>query len=144
MLRRTYPLTSIICNKYIMKLFRLFGWLAWVIVLVLTASPMSALPIASVTPLGVLEGSPSLCRGINAGTESTGYAATVGNTNEGAFLYSRSVVYNLNSLIALTNPLYGAVTFTEGIEINDRGQSVANGKQDSLLTPPRWPCWVTP
>jgi probable HAF family extracellular repeat protein len=78
------------------------------------------------TDLGTLGGLGSIGRSVNSNGQATGSAST-GRNGDHAFLYSSGKMYDLNLLVALTDPLYGAVTFTEARGINDSGQIVANG-----------------
>ena len=57
-----------------------------------------------------------------------------------AFVYTGGAMYNLNTLVSPTDPLYGAITLIDAEGINDSGQILANGTLDGnnrafLLTP---------
>jgi probable HAF family extracellular repeat protein len=74
--------------------------------------------------------------GINASGQVTGYSLIAGDAATHAFLYSGGTMYDLNALIAPTDPLYGVVTLNQARGINDSGQIVANGGGLAyLLTP---------
>jgi probable HAF family extracellular repeat protein len=82
--------------------------------------------------LGTLAGTNICCinsRGIaiNASGQVTGTSATSGDAGDHAFLWDGTALRDLNNLIDVADPLQRYVTLWEGIDINDRGQIVANG-----------------
>jgi probable HAF family extracellular repeat protein len=85
--------------------------------------------------IGTLGGSFAEGRGINASGYVAGFSDTAGGPRH-AFLYDGSTMHDLNTLVALTDPLYGLVTFAEALGINDANQIVAiGGGRTYLLTP---------
>jgi probable HAF family extracellular repeat protein len=75
--------------------------------------------------LGTLGGAYSVGEAINDEGEVVGDTNIAGKGT--AFLYENGVMFNLNSLISPTDPLYGDVWLNEATGINDRGQIVADG-----------------
>ena len=63
--------------------------------------------------------------GINASGQVVG--DLYGGNGQRAFLYDGGIMYDLNTLLAPTDPLYGMVTLIGAIGINDAGQIVAGG-----------------
>jgi probable HAF family extracellular repeat protein len=77
--------------------------------------------------LGTLGGSSSRGVAINASGQVTGYADTAGDREQHAFLWDGTTMLDLNALVDPADPLQPYVTLDEGVDINDRGQIVANG-----------------
>jgi probable HAF family extracellular repeat protein len=75
------------------------------------------------TDLGTLGGSYSEGRGINASGQVVGSATTADSERLHAFLYSDGRMVDLNMLVVSG---LGTATLTQGIDINDYGQIVAN------------------
>jgi probable HAF family extracellular repeat protein len=93
--------------------------------------------------LGTLGGTSSAGNAINAAGQITGYANTVGDAAQHAFLYTNGAMVDLNTLIAPSSPLEPYVTLSEGRDISDTGFIVADGidartgeTHAYLLTPP--------
>jgi probable HAF family extracellular repeat protein len=80
----------------------------------------------SMENLGTLEGLDSYGLAINASGQVTGNSfMRDGSTH--AFLWNGTRMRDLNALIDPADPLQPSVTLFEGVDINDRGQILANG-----------------
>ena len=89
----------------------------------------------SMIDLGTLGGNSGYAEDINASAQIVGRAATPGGPYH-AFLHDDGVMFDLNTLIATTDPLYGMGALIDARAINDAGQIVALGINHTyLLTP---------
>ena len=77
--------------------------------------------------LGTLGGASSFGYAINASGQVTGCVLTAGDAAQHAFLWDGTTMQDLNALIDPADPLQPFVTLVEGVDINDRGQILANG-----------------
>jgi len=86
--------------------------------------------------IGTLGGSNSEGLAINDSGWIVGDSYTAGGiTFSDAFLYEGGTMYDLNSLLAPTDPLYGMVAFLTAYAINDAGQIVAIGLPNPCVNP---------
>jgi probable HAF family extracellular repeat protein len=76
--------------------------------------------------LGTLGGTNSRGRDINDAGQVTGRADTAGGQTH-AFLWDGTAMLDLNALIDPADPLQPFVTLIGGVDINDRGQILAQG-----------------
>ena len=76
--------------------------------------------------LGTLEDTSSLANAINTSGQVTG-TLEVATEILHAFLWDGTMMQDLNALIDPADPLQPFVTLVNGIDINDRGQILANG-----------------
>jgi probable HAF family extracellular repeat protein len=77
--------------------------------------------------LGTLGGTNSQGVALNSSGWVTGYSYTVGDATQHAFLWDGTATQDLNDLVDTADPLQPYVTLSEGRDINDLGEVLANG-----------------
>ena len=77
--------------------------------------------------LGTLGGTFSQGLAINASGQVTGISDTADDGAVHAFLWDGTTMQDLNALIDPADPLQPFVTLSDGVDINDLGQILANG-----------------
>jgi probable HAF family extracellular repeat protein len=83
---------------------------------------------AAMRDLGTLGGTTSRGHAINTRGWVTGLSTTTADTGNRAFLSDGGLMTDLNSLIDPADPLKAHVTLKSGVDINNAGQILANGR----------------
>ncbi len=85
----------------------------------------------ALTDLGTLGGTFSQGFGINNSGQVVGSSDITNGGQRYAFLWDSGTIYDLNSLIDISDPLFGSITLQEARDINSFGDIIVNGINSS-------------